>query len=107
MSVVLKYFERLVLRTITGPLLDPPQFVHVVPAFTGQWIRNILTDRRQKMRLEKITSHIHIISTGTPQGCVLSPLLFSFYTNNGTSSDQFVKPHKSIDNTTVSGVIFL
>ncbi len=36
-----------------------------------------------------------------PQGCVLSPLLFSLYTNNCTSKDPFVKLLKFVDGTTV------
>lgn len=38
---------------------------------------NFLTDRRQQVSLEKITFSTWTISTGTPQRCVLFPLLFS------------------------------
>ncbi len=47
-----------------------------VPTSICQWINSFLTDR-------------HTISTAAPQGCVLSPLLFSLYTNDCTS------PHKT------------
>jgi len=49
----------------------------IVPASTLQWITNFLTDRGQQVRMGKITSSTWTISTGAPQGCVLSPLLFS------------------------------
>ncbi|KAI3376032.1 hypothetical protein L3Q82_016565 [Scortum barcoo] len=62
-----------------------------VPAPTCQWISNFLTDRRQQVRLGSITSSTLTISTGARQGCVLSPLLFSLYTNDCTSGDANIK----------------
>ncbi len=62
-----------------------------VPTSVCQWINSFLTDRQQLVRLGKYTSSTRTISTGAPQGCVLSPLLFSLYTNDCTSKDPSVK----------------
>ncbi len=72
-----------------------------VPSSICQWITSFLTDRQQLVRLGKLTSRTLIISTGAPQGCVLSPLLFSLYTNDCTSKDPSVKLLKFADDTTV------
>ncbi len=44
-------------------------------------------------------------NTGAPQGCVLSPLLFSMYTNNCSSKYPSVKLLKFADDTTLIGLI--
>ncbi len=76
-----------------------------VPTSVCQWINSFLTDRQQLVRLGKYTSSTRTISTGAPQGCVLSPLLFSLYTNDCTSKDPSVKLLKFADDTTLIGLI--
>ncbi len=76
-----------------------------VPTSICQWITSFLTDRQQLVRLGKFSSNTCTISTGAPQGCVLSPLLFSLYTNDCTSKDPSVKLLKFADDTTVIGLI--
>ncbi|KAI5613116.1 gastrula zinc finger protein XlCGF28.1-like [Silurus asotus] len=72
----------------------------ITPAIC-QWINSFLKGRKQQVRLGGITSSIQTISTGAPQGCVLSPLLFSLYTNDCTSNDPTVKLLKFADDTTL------
>uniref|UniRef100_A0A8C9W7S9 Reverse transcriptase domain-containing protein n=1 Tax=Scleropages formosus TaxID=113540 RepID=A0A8C9W7S9_SCLFO len=76
-----------------------------VPTSICQWITNFLTDRQQIVRLGKFSSETRTISTGAPQGCVLSPLLFSLYTNDCTAKDPSVKLLKFADDTTLIGLI--
>ncbi len=76
-----------------------------VPTSVCQWINRFLTDRQQLVRLGKFSSSTRTISTGAPQGCVLSPLLFSLYTNDCTSKDPSVKLLKFADDTTLIGLI--
>ncbi len=76
-----------------------------VPNSICQWITSFLVDRQQLERLGKLTSRTLTISTGAPQGCVLSPLLFSLYTNDCTSKKRSVKLLKFADDTTVISLI--
>ncbi len=71
-----------------------------VPTSVCQWINSFLTYRQQLVRLGKYTSSTCTISTGDPQGCVLSPLLFSLYTNDCTKYPS-VKLLKFADDTTL------
>ncbi len=57
------------------------------------------------MRLGKFSSNTCTIRNGAPRGCVLSPLLFSLYTNDCTSKDPSVKLLKFADDTTLIGLI--
>ena len=45
------------------------------------WIVDFLTERTQRVRVNGVLSSQLCSSTGSPQGCVLSPLLFILYTN--------------------------
>ena len=45
------------------------------------WVLDFLTDRSQCVRVNGVLSSKMFSSTGSPQGCVLSSLLFILYTN--------------------------
>ncbi|KAK3529894.1 hypothetical protein QTP86_007218 [Hemibagrus guttatus] len=84
-------------NTIFPALLRDKFFQLNVPDSMCSWITDFLTDRRQFVRLGTHVSDLQHISTGSPQGCVLSPLLFSLYTNGCTSGHQSVKLLKFAD----------
>ena len=46
------------------------------------WVLDFLVGRPQQVRVNNTTSSVKVVSTGSPQGCVLSPLLFILYTND-------------------------
>ncbi len=89
------------INTIIPNLLLPKLTQLSVPTSICQWINSLLTERQQLVRLGKYTSSTRTISTGAPQGCVLSPLLFSLYTNDCTSKDPSVNLLKFADDTTL------
>ena len=92
-------------NTIIPALLQEKLSQLSVPDSTCRWITDFLSDRKQHVRMGAHLSDSRIISTGSPQGCVLSPLLFSLYTNTCTSSHQSVKLLKFADDTTLIGLI--
>ncbi len=88
-------------NTIIPNLLLPKLTQLSVPTSVCQWITSFLTDRQQLEGLGKFSSSTRTISTGAPQGYVLSPLLFSLYTNDCTAKDPSVKLLKFADDTTL------
>ncbi|KAI3370576.1 hypothetical protein L3Q82_007145 [Scortum barcoo] len=48
-----------------------------LPSSLCHWIRDFLTNRPQVVRIGDNTSSTLVLNTGTPQGCVLSPALFT------------------------------
>lgn len=50
------------------------------------WIVDFLVQRTQRVKVNDCYSECLVSSTGSPQGCVLSPLLFILYTNACKSS---------------------
>ncbi len=65
------------------------------------WILDFLTGRPQSVRVSHNTSSTTTLSTGAPQGCVLSPLLFTLLTHDCTA--KFSSNHiKFADDTTMA-----
>ncbi len=69
------------------------------------WILDFLTRRPQSVRVGCNTSSTSTLKTGAPQGCVLSPLLFTLLTHDCTA--KFSSNHiiKFADDTSVVGLI--
>lgn len=61
------------------------------------WIKNFLTNRPQRVCARGFKSDIISLNTGAPQGCVLSPLLFSVYTSGIRVQHENYKLYKYAD----------
>ena len=92
-------------NTVLPELLQIKLSQLAIPAPLCRWTANFLTSRCQQLRLGKYTSDIRTSSTGVPQGCVLSPLLFSLYTNDCRSRDPSMRTLKFADDTTTVDLI--
>ncbi len=77
----------------------PQTLVHMLEALglspaLCHWVLDFLTNRRQTVGIHNITFSRIILNTGSPQGCVLSPLLYSLLIYDGSatfSSNHVVK----------------
>ncbi len=69
------------------------------------WLLDFLTGRPQAVRVGINTSSTITLNTGAPQGCVLSPLLFTLLTYDCTPSHNSNLFIKFADDTTVVGLI--
>ena len=69
------------------------------------WIMDFLSNRPQRVRMGERTSSTLILNTGTPQGCVLSPLLFSLFTHDCYPIHPTNTIVKFADDTTIVGLI--
>ncbi|KAK3507142.1 hypothetical protein QTP70_008626 [Hemibagrus guttatus] len=74
-----------------------------LPQSTCMWINSFLSNCSQRVRVGRHTSTA--LSTGSPQGCVLSPLLSTLYTHDCTPTHHSNTIVKFADNTTVVGLI--
>ncbi|KAK3523565.1 hypothetical protein QTP70_002474 [Hemibagrus guttatus] len=69
------------------------------------WILDFLTGRHQSVRIENSISSTTTLSTGAPQGCMLSPLLFTLLTPDCVAMRSSNHITKFADDTTVVGLI--
>ena len=76
-----------------------------VPIHICRWIWDFLTDRRQCVYVNGEYSGVTTINTGAPQGCVLSPALFTIYTNDSSSHSYKCLIVKYADDTVLIGFV--
>jgi len=82
------------------------KLVHLgVPTTTCNWVLDFLTNRQQRVRIGSNISTELTLSTGTPQGCCLSPKLFTLYTHDCGTDRNNTAIIKYADDTTVVGLI--
>ena len=92
-------------NTIIPSILDSKLEGLGLNANLCSWILNFLSERRQVVRMGETTSTPLTLSTGAPQGCVLSPLLYSLYTHDCVALFGSNRVIKFADDTTVIGLI--
>lgn len=63
------------------------------------WINEFLTNRWQYVRFLSTKSDSLVTNTGAPQGCILSPLLFTLYTSDCRCLDNTCQLFKYADDT--------
>ena len=66
------------------------------------WILDFLTGCPQVVRVSNNTSAMLILNTGAPQGCELSPLLYSLFTHDCMAKHDSNTIIKFADDTTVA-----
>ena len=76
-----------------------------VPQSLSEWILDFLLNRPQSVKIGNLCSTVSTLNTGAPQGCVLSPMLFTLFTNDCISHHPSVHIIKFSDDTTVEGLI--
>ena len=68
-------------------------------------IFDFLLHRPQRVKVGHTISDARIVSIGVPQGCVLSPVLFSLYTSECVTTDNQCSLIKYADDTVISGYL--
>ena len=75
------------------------------PVYLVNFINSFLSGRKQHVKIDNYKSDILRSNTGAPQGCVLSPFLFSVYTNEVQSRHPNIKVFKYADDMAIVGLL--
>ena len=76
-----------------------------VNSYVLKWIFSFLTQRPQYTTLGNVKSNILVTNTRAPQNCVMSPVLFSLYTNDCRSEFSNCTIVEYTDDTVIIGKI--
>jgi len=75
----------------------------LVPNYLCNWTFDFLTERQQYVSIQGRVSRTLTTNIGSPQGCILSPLLFSLYTNDLQTDQPGISIIKYADDTLILG----
>ena len=93
-------------NTIQPHLLVKKLYNLNINKYVISWILEYLSNRPQFVYVNGKTSNKLITNTGAPQGCVISPVLFTLYTNDCQSNSAVCNPLlKFADDTSLLGLI--
>ena len=92
-------------NTIKPSLLHEKLLQFGINPYTRQWLLDFLLNRRQFVTIGVARSKSLTISTGAPQGCVLSPTCFSIYTSDSIPCHNSVHLYKYADDEANMGLI--
>lgn len=85
-------------------MIQKLQCLHV-PSPLIHWIHSFLSDRPQAMRVGQSLSSTITLNTGAPQGCVLSPFLYTLYMNDCQSPSPTTLYFKYADDTAILALL--
>ena len=91
-------------NTIQPHILIDKQRNMLLEPILSLWILDFLTNRTQYVKFNETLSQTITTNTGAPQGCVLSPVLFTLYTDECRIDDDNVKLIKFADDSVIVGL---
>jgi hypothetical protein len=92
-------------NTISPLILSQKLREMKVNPYLNLWLCSFLTERVQRVRFNTTISSDIITNTGAPQGCVLSPLLFTLYTSDCRATHPNCRFIKYADDTVLVNLI--